>query len=301
MLGAAVLPVAAWTQSGATQLSGVDRTGGDRVIAQDEAIFREKMEYALSEKYQDLSIGDRVVAMGKLLLGIPYVGGTLEIDSVNERLVTNLRGLDCVTLYENAIAMARSIQTNPTPNYDHYRAELTRMRYRFGTIDGYASRLHYSSDYFFDNVQRGLMTNVTQDVSGPYARADKRRIDFMSTHRAAYKQLKTNDAELAKIKAIEDEMSSRGGFIYVPKESVGLIENNIQNGDIIGITTSIKGLDMSHTGIAVRGGDGVTRFMHASSALNKVVISEGSLSEYLASNGKQTGIVVMRPLEVSEK
>jgi hypothetical protein len=29
------------------------------------------------------------------------------------------------------------------------------------------------------------------------------------------------------------------------------------------------------------------------------VISEGSLSEYLSTNGKQIGVVVMRPIEVA--
>ncbi len=295
MLGASLLPAASCTANGKV---GTEKPN-EIVVANDEAIFKEKMAIAVRDGYAKLPIGDRVVAMGKLLLGIPYVGGTLEVDSLNESLVINFRGLDCVTFYENALSTARTIKVSNPPGFQAYRSHLAQLRYRGGDVDGFASRLHYSSDYFFDNVKKGTMLNVTQEVGGVLATRDNRRIDFMSTHPNAYKQIKASADQLEKIKMIEEEMHLRGGYMFIPKASVAKIEKNIQNGDIIGITTSIKGLDMSHTGIAVRGDDGVLRFMHASSALNKVVISEGSLSDYLATNGKQTGIVVMRPLEVA--
>lgn len=296
MLGAAALPATSCTANGK---AGVAQTEAAVKATPDETIFKEKMAVAMREGYATLPIGERVVAMGKLLLGIPYVGGTLEVDSLNESLVTNLRGLDCVTFYENALAMARSVKLASTPSFQGYRSQLALLRYRGGDLDGFASRLHYSSDYFFDNVKKGTMRDVTQDVGGALAIRDNRRIDFMSTHPNAYKQIKASADQLEKIKMIEEEMHLRGGYFYIPKASVSKAEKNIQNGDILGIVTSIAGLDMSHTGIAVKGDDGVLRFMHASSAQKKVVISEGSLSEYLASNGKQIGVVVMRPIEVA--
>ena len=304
MLGAIVLPASSCSANGAKQVSDTEAVQQNAhqqnaIQQNDEAIFKQKMEFAMKQGSKDLPIGERVVSMGKLFLGVPYVGGTLEVDSLNESLVTNLRQLDCVTFYENALAMARSIKTASTPSFQSFRSQLAHLRYRGGDLEGYASRLHYSSDYFYDNNQRGTMTNVTQDVGGPLARADKREINFMSKHRNSYKQLKADVNQYDLIKLAEADINERGGFVYIPKESVPRVEGNIQNGDIIGITTSITGLDMSHTGIAVRGDDGMLRFMHASSALNKVVISEGSLSDYLAANAKQTGIVVMRPLEVA--
>lgn len=267
--------------------------------AQDRSIFDAKIAIAEREGYAKLQIGDRVVAMGKLLLGIPYVGGTLEVDSLNEVLVTNLRGLDCVTFYENSLALARSLKSNDTARYPNYLKQLTLLRYRNGERTDFASRLHYSSDYFFDNVKKGTMRNVTNEVGAGLATRDTRVINFMSTHPNAYKQIKANPEQLAKIKAVEADMQSRGGYAYIAKADVAKIEQNIQNGDILGIVTSINGLDMSHTGIAMRDERGVLHFMHASSALGKVVISEGSLSEYLAPNAKQIGVVVMRPIEVA--
>jgi hypothetical protein len=296
MLGAAVLPASSCTANGK---GGVEQSGAVIKATQDETIFKEKIAIAKREKFAELPIGDRVATMGKLLLGIPYVGGTLEVDSLNESLVTNLRGLDCVTFYENSLAMARTIKVSNPPSFQAYRSQLAYLRYRGGDLDGFASRLHYSSDYFFDNVRKGTMREVTKEVGGDLAIRDTRLINFMSTHPNAYKQLKANPAQLEKIKLIEKDIHLRGGYDYIPKASVAQVEKNIQNGDILGIVTSINGLDMSHTGIAVKDGDGVLHFMHASSALNKVVISEGSLSEYLAPNAKQIGVVVMRPIEVA--
>lgn len=296
MLGAAMLSAASCTAHPTK-----DEKATEEVIkaTEDETIFKEKMAIAVRENYAQLPIGDRVVALGKTLLGIPYVGGTLEVDSLNESLVTNLRGLDCVTFYENSLAMARAIKLSNPPGFQAYRSQLALLRYRGGDLDGFSSRLHYTSDYFFDSEKKGLMRDVTREIAGTVAVHDTRTINFMSTHRPAYKQLKASDEQFAKIKALEDTINARGGYYYIPKAAVAQVEKGIQQGDILGIVTSINGLDFSHTGIAVKGDDGRIHFMHASSALGKVVISEQPLGDYLASNGKQTGIVVMRPIEVS--
>jgi hypothetical protein len=82
----------------------------------------------------------------------------------------------------------------------------------------------------------------------------------------------------------------------VPKEKVEGVLERIHNGDIIAITTSVGGLDVSHTGIALRDG-GTTRLLHAPIVGQQVQITRGSLSEYLNAHEKQTGIMVARPLE----
>jgi hypothetical protein len=295
MLGAAALPLGA---SSCSANGTKQNPATEQVTAKsDTAIFDEKLAIAERDEYRKLPIGERIVAMGKLFLGTPYVGGTLEANPSREDLVINLRGLDCVTFYENAFALAKTVAFYSVPSFSTYQHHLTKLRYRGGVRDGFASRLHYSSNYFFDNAKRGNMRDVTREVAGALAIKDTRAITFMSEHPNAYKQIKANEAEWAKIKAVEDSINARGGYYYIPKSSVADVEQNIQTGDIIGIVTSINGLDCSHTGIAVKGEDGVVRFMHASSSLGKVVISEGSLSDYIASNSKQTGVVVMRPQE----
>ena len=69
------------------------------------------------------------------------------------------------------------------------------------------------------------------------------------------------------------------------------------SGDIIGITTNIDGLDVSHTGIAIRLEDGLIHFLHAPLKGHKVEITDITLAEYVLNNEHQTGIYVARPLE----
>src|SRR6476469_6963699 len=109
----------------------------------DDSIFYAKMRIAKAQSMDTLPIGERVVGTGKLFLGTPYVAGTLDQDSVHENLVMNLRGLDCVTFYENMLALARVVKEYPSPKVEDYRKELTLLRYRNGKNEGYHSRLHY--------------------------------------------------------------------------------------------------------------------------------------------------------------
>jgi hypothetical protein len=137
---------------------------------------------------------------------------------------------------------------------------------------------------------------VTRELGGARVKLDQRTINFMSEHRTAYKQLATNNYLLNAIKNVETTIKKRGGFYYIPKGDIEQIESKIEPGDIIGITTDIPGLDCSHTGIATREADGRIHFMHASSLMSKVIITEVPLVNYLTQSPHQTGIVIARPL-----
>ena len=85
----------------------------------------------------------------------PYVAGTLERTD-EEELVVNLHELDCMTLVENCLALSRTMQL-PSPNYNSFEQELRQIRYRKGFINGYTSRLHYTTDWIFDNVEKEII------------------------------------------------------------------------------------------------------------------------------------------------
>ena len=88
-------------------------------------------------------------------------------------------------------------------------------------------------------------------------------------------------------------------FAHIPKGSVAGIESKLRSGDIIGITTHDSGgVGTSHVGLALRTGDGVLHFMHASSPRNygKVVV-DSRLSSYLNRYRSNAGIIVARPLK----
>lgn len=257
---------------------------------EDEMLCSRKFELAVSMSLAKRPINEVIAEMGKSFLGTEYVAHALEVPG-EEHLVVNMHGLDCVSFYENALVLARCIKMNKL-TFDDYKKQLQFIRYRGGVIDGYTSRLHYTSDYFYDDEQRGVWKNVTKDLGGiPYVKT----IDFMSTHPDSYRQLREDPKLVEVIRKQEEEITKRQKF-YVPKEKVESIQEGIKSGDILGITTSIEGLDTSHTGIAIRQ-DKILHFMHAPDVGLKVQITDVPLWEYLARNKKQTGIMVMRALE----
>ena len=268
------------------------RTGEFPWLADDDdaLLCAKKFDLAVSRSLARLPMNEAVVEIGKTFLGTPYVANALEVPG-EEVLVVNMRGLDCVSFYENALVLARCIRMKKM-TFDDYKRQLQFIRYRGGVIDGYPSRLHYTSDYFFDNEKKGIWRNVTKELGGVPL---KKTINFMSTHPDSYRQLKENEEFRKIVSAQEQEISSRETY-YIPKENVESIAAKMQSGDIIGITTDIEGLDTSHTGIAVRE-QGRLVFMHAPLAGKKVEITESTLAEYLARNRRQTGIMMVRPLE----
>ncbi len=244
-----------------------------------------------------LAIGLRMSAVAKLLLDKPYIEKSLEVTNDESITVCNLLGFDCVTFFETTWALTTTIKTSYAHTFSDYTKALTNHRYRDGNRDGFQSRLHYTSDYFFDNAKRGNLQEMTKIIGGSDAKLEKKQINFMTTHPKYYPQLTGDPQMIGKMDSIEKMINARGGFYYIPKEDVEDIEKGIHTGDLIGITTSVPGIDCSHTGIAIREKDGRIHFMNASSVMHKVIISAVPLSEYLAGNSKQTGIMIYRPLE----
>lgn len=84
---------------------------------------------------------------------------------------------------------------------------------------------------------------------------------------------------------------------YIPKDSLNLHNiSQIHNGDIIAITTSIKGLDISHVGFAYWV-NGKLHLLHASLNKKQVIIENIPLNEQLQQHKSQSGIRVLRIIE----
>jgi len=75
-----------------------------------------------------------------------------------------------------------------------------------------------------------------------------------------------------------------------------VVDDGIQDGDVIAATSTVRGLDVAHTGIALRI-DGVLHLMHAPLVGDSVQISPFSLAERVRRIGGQDGIIVARPRE----
>lgn len=261
---------------------------------QDDASLRRLIADFDLDAQRNLPIGQRMDRIGIRLMGTPYVANTLETSDQAEICTVNLQGLDCVTFFETCLGLARMAALRQDTMADLVR-QITLTRYRGGILDGYLSRLHYTSEWIADNQRRGNVADITPDLPGA-ARFEK-RINFMSTHPDSYSQLKANPDWIPKIAEIEKRLTAATMF-HVPKDKIATAEALLQTGDIVGITTSIDGIDCSHTGLCHRDEQGDLRFRHASSSLKKVVLGP-RLSEYVASVSKNVGVMIARPLEVA--
>ena len=255
-------------------------------------VFERLLALAREQGWRKLAIGERIGAIGIALLHTPYVAATLEIGDGREVCSVDLHGLDCVTFFETAVCVARMLKTGGrTP-----RALLEQVcftRYRAGRPGGYASRLHYMSDWFADNARKRVVRLLTRELPGA-ARLDK-RVSFMSTHPAAYPRLSADPALVRTIARIEHRINDRP-TVYVPKDRVVDAQPFLMTGDILGITTSIDGLDCAHAGLCYRDEPGRVRLLHASTTVREVTLDD-ELTAYLARVPSHTGVIVARPLE----
>jgi hypothetical protein len=234
-------------------------------------------------------LGDRMTGFGEYFVGRPYVAHTLELPGP-ERLVVNLKELDCVTLVENALALALAVDA-PDP-FATFLGTLESVRYRGGTLDGYTSRLHYFSDWLLDAERKGFVQDVTAELGGvPF----QERIHFMTSNRNAYRQLAADPAEVERMRAVEERLDAEPLY-WIPAARIAEVESGIREGDIIGITTAIDGLDISHTGLATWVG-GRLHLLHAPDVGQPVEVSRRPLAERIAASRLQNGIMVARAVE----
>ncbi|MGB7393754.1 MAG: N-acetylmuramoyl-L-alanine amidase-like domain-containing protein [Pricia sp.] len=239
---------------------------------------------------QQDDFGKTIVTVGKTFKGIPYVAKTLEIGDT-ETVVVNLQGLDCTTYVENVLTFSRMLEKGQS-SFEEFTGALKNIRYKDGELDGYASRLHYFSEWIANNEKKGILKDITAEIGGEEITKD---INFMSSHRDLYPFL-SDDENFEKIKASEDYLNGQA-ICILPQDKIAASEHLIQSGDIIALTTSIDGLDVTHTGMATRENNGRIHLLHASTGSMEVEVSELPLVDYLKKIKSSTGIMVARPLD----
>lgn len=228
----------------------------------------------------------------RLFLGRPYVAHTLEVND-REQLVTNTRELDCTTLVENVTALTLCVYRNRYTWHD-FKRTLLELRYRGGRLDGYASRLHYFTDWIDDNSRRQVVSE-RQAPNPPFTALQTVKVNYMSRHPQAYKALKAHPEQVPQIARQEQALSGRQ-YRYIPKSQVRntkVLRQAVSDGDIIAITCSKPGLDIAHLGFAVWHADGL-HLLNASQLHHKVVEEPMTLGQYLQKHPSHTGIRIIR-------
>ena len=253
------------------------------------------MERGYRAGWAKLPLGERVNKFALALRGTPYVNYTLELHDVTESPSVNMKGMDCWTLFEIALAMGRLVALHSPPYSPQEMLRLIEMdRYRGGRCTGrFDSRLHHLEDWIQDNERRGLVKDITPSLGGKKLH---RRMAYMGKKPHLYRQLRADPSMVPEFIRVENELSRRG-ITYVPKAQVPRIESQLRNGDIICIVTTWHETYTSHVGIASRDKNGVLRFLHASKNHREVVL-DNRLSDYLNKFGKHAGIFVGRPLDL---
>lgn len=253
---------------------------------EDTVVFERYLAEMKSNK--SLPLHELLIETARFFIGTPYVASTLEKEP--EELVVNLREMDCTTFVENVIALSRTLQ-DTTPSFEIFCHHLQQLRYREGRIADYTDRLHYMTDWIYENDRRGIVKDVNQAIGGQPLPL---HLSFISTHPDSYKQLKNHPDRVQKMADKEKEINARSYF-YLPKDGLNVCETGIEDGDIVCFVTTLKGLDVTHVGIACRIGGELT-FIHASSIAKKVIVNPKSLPLYTEEIQTNKGVLVARPL-----
>ncbi|MFN0015159.1 MAG: N-acetylmuramoyl-L-alanine amidase-like domain-containing protein [Saprospiraceae bacterium] len=249
---------------------------------QDVAFFENKIEVACASQ----TLPDRVLAVARSFIGTPYKTGTLDTET-EERLTINLRAVDCWTFMEASLAIALTADA-ADPAFDTLQKFVQQLRYWGGTINGYASRIHYFSGWLLQAEKLGYLRDITRELGGvPY----RNNIGYMTSHPKKYPRLR-DPATFRQLRRVEDRLN-RHPWHFIPQGSIEKMEHSIREGDLVAITSGKRDLDIAHQGFAVRI-NGRVFLLHASSLGRRVLISAQPLAQYVISQKGQTGIMVAR-------
>jgi hypothetical protein len=233
-----------------------------------------------------------IIYIAEQLKGIPYVAHTLEPNN-NERLIINLRQLDCTTFVEQVAALYLCVKERKTTFADYCKM-LQKLRYEGGAEPHYTKRLHYYSSWIEDKKSMDICKEM-QSPNPPFTKVQRLSLNWMTTHVNDYRMLKNNPSWVPQIRKMEQKMEGRQ-YRYIPKEQIKntrLLRNTIKDGDIIAIITNKKGLDTQHLGFALWHKDGL-HLLNASSIHKKVIDEPMTLRTYLYKHPSMPGVRIIR-------
>ena len=207
----------------------------------------------------------KIEFLSESFLETPYAGNTLGgASDETEQLTVDLSGLDCFTYIDYVESLRLS------GGFAEFKEKLAKIRYKHGAVL-WDKRRHFFSDWVSGDSKNAH--DVTREIGG-------------SATETATKELnrKTDGSLwLPGLATVKRKVS------YIPSQKISpQILQGIETGDYLGIYSDREGLDVSHTGIAVRK-DGVVYLRHASTVHRKVLDEE--LAAYMKN---KPGLLVYR-------
>jgi len=240
----------------------------------------------------------------KKMLGNPYVAHTLEKNK-REKLVINVRGIDCTTSTENVMALSICAK-NKMVTFKEFCDVLMNIRYvkPYGGEDheprvAYSHRNHYFTGWANSNIEQGFF----EEIVGPdniFSKTQRVSVNYMTAHPQYYKMLNETPTTADSIRAMEKRLSADPKvYKYIPKENLKNtnteeFRNLIHEGDIVIILTNKAGLDTQHITMAHWGDDKQLHIMHASGIHKKVIFEPLTLYNYLQNQKSAIGVRILR-------
>ena len=238
--------------------------------------------------------GQMMLRIGRAIeaMNVPYVAHTLEPND-KERLIVNLRELDCTTFVETVTALTLCVRTHRTTFEDYCRV-LQKIRYWQGRPPQYVRRLHYFTSWIEDNTTMDFVREI-QGPNPPFTAVQTVQAHYMTQHPDKYRMLTVNPQDIPMIREMEQRIAGKK-YRYIPQQQLynnRLLRNTVHDGDIIVIITNKEGLDTQHLGIAAWHSDGL-HLLNASSIHHKVIEEPMTLRQYLFKHPSMPGIRIVR-------
>ena len=192
----------------------------------------------------------KIEFLSESFLGTPYADNTLGGGSgQREQLTVDISGLDCFTYIDYVESLRLS------GSFGEFKEKLAEIRYKDGAVQ-WERRKHFFSDWVSGDDKNAH--DATREVGG----------DAATTATKELNRRADGSLWLPDLAAVKREID------YIPSQKISpQILQAIKTGDYIGIYSDKDGLDVSHTGIAVKK-DGGVYLRHASSVHKKVLDEE---------------------------
>ena len=207
----------------------------------------------------------KIEFLSEKFLGTPYAGNTLGgASGETEQLTVDLSGLDCFTYIDYVESLRLS------GNFGEFKRKLVKTRYKDGAVR-WENRRHFFSDWVSGEDKNAH--DVTEKIGG----------DAVLTESKELNRKTDGSLWLPGLAAVKRDVS------YVPSDKLApSVLREIKTGDYLGIYSDKDGLDVSHTGIAVRKNGDV--YLRHASLVHKRVLDE-ELATYMKN---KPGLLVYR-------
>ena len=209
--------------------------------------------------------GGKIEFLSESFLETPYAESTLGGGSgQTEQLTVDLSGLDCFTYIDYVESLRLS------ENFEEFKEKLAKIRYKDGAVL-WEKRKHFFSDWVSGEDKNAH--DVTGEVGGDIAATATKKLNRKTD----------GSLWLPGLAVVKRDIS------YIPSQKITpQILREIRTGDYLGVYSDKDGLDVSHTGIAVRKNDEV--YLRHASLVHKKVLDE-KLASYMKN---KPGLLVYR-------